>query len=80
MANYDGPPPAGQRKSAIEKFQSYARLPVTGVMDKATIGMLTGPRCGQRDNENTPPRLKRYVKDNTKWNKLVTSKDYNTRQ
>ena len=71
MASYDGSPPPNKKKTAIEEFQAYAKLPVTGLMDEATIAKLTGPRCGDRDTENTPPRLKRYVTQGTKWKKLV---------
>lgn len=71
MENFDGPPPPDVRKKAIQEFQTYAKLPLTGVMDKATIAMLTGPRCGDRDTTGNS-RLKRYVKQGTKWNnKLV---------
>ncbi|XP_028393335.1 matrix metalloproteinase-25-like isoform X2 [Dendronephthya gigantea] len=70
MASYDGTPPPNKKKTAIEEFQTYAKLPVTGVMDEATIAKLTGPRCGDRDTKNTPPRLKRYVTQGSKWKKL----------
>ena len=71
MANYDGPPPRDKKKTAIEEFQTYAKLPVTGVMDEATIAMLTGPRCGAKDTDTKPTRLKRFVKQGTEWKKLV---------
>ncbi|XP_046847539.1 matrix metalloproteinase-15-like isoform X2 [Xenia sp. Carnegie-2017] len=35
--------------NAIRKFQRYAKLPVTGIMDRATRKKLTGPRCGSQD-------------------------------
>ena len=70
MATFDGPPPPDVKKKAIQEFQTYAKLPLTGVMDKATIAMLTGPRCGERDT-TSKSRLRRYVKHETKWNKLV---------
>ena len=71
MANYDGPPPPNQKRTAIEAFQRYARLPVSGVLDEATVAMLTGPRCGESDTVKSPSRLKRYVKQGSTWKKMV---------
>jgi hypothetical protein len=76
MASYDGTPPPDKRKNAIGEFQAYAKLPVTGVMDEATVAMLTGPRCGARDTEKTPSRLKRYVKQGSTWKKMVIMIDF----
>ncbi|CAB4008317.1 matrix metallo ase-14 isoform X4, partial [Paramuricea clavata] len=73
MARFDGTPPPDKRKNAIGEFQAYAKLPVTGVMDEATVAMLTGPRCGARDTEKTPSRLKRYVKQGSTWKKMDLS-------
>jgi peptidoglycan hydrolase-like protein with peptidoglycan-binding domain len=69
LGTFDGPPPPNKRRTAIQEFQTYARLPVTGVLDQATFAMLTGPRCGESDT--TPSRLKRYVKQGSTWKKMV---------
>ena len=73
MPNFDdSPPPPDVKKKAIREFQLYAKIPLTGVMDEATVAMLTGPRCGDRDTlGSSSSRLKRYVKQGSKWNKLV---------
>ena len=72
----------GVRK-AIEKFQRYAQIPVTGKMDDATKAKLTGPRCGAKDTEPTNVvqgvaisfrdmrRRKRYVQQGSTWKKTV---------
>ncbi|CAB4027427.1 matrix metallo ase-24-like, partial [Paramuricea clavata] len=69
MANYYGTPP-NKRKNAVREFQAYAKLPVTGAMDEATVAMLTGPRCGASDTAKTQSRLKRYVKQGSTWKKM----------
>lgn len=37
------------RKNAIETFQEFAGLPVTGLMDKTTLEKMLAPRCGLPD-------------------------------
>jgi hypothetical protein len=71
MAHFDEQPPPDTKRTAIEEFQAYAKLPVTGVMDEGTIAKLTGPRCGESDTGKSSSRLKRYVKQGSKWKKMV---------
>ncbi|MCU7725230.1 matrixin family metalloprotease [Actinoplanes sp. KI2] len=46
-------PAAGEFDSAtvgaLRRFQRHFRLPVTGVLDEATVGLMTRPRCGFPD-------------------------------
>merc|ERR550532_3449711 len=37
-------------RKAIRKFQSWASIPVTGNMDKATLDKMASKRCGVADN------------------------------
>lgn len=36
---------------AIKRMQAFAHLPVTGVVDEATVRMMKTPRCGRPDDE-----------------------------
>ncbi|EDO38641.1 predicted protein, partial [Nematostella vectensis] len=49
-------------KTALEKFQSFAGLPVTGEIDAATIAQMKMPRCGMPDVDDDGLRIRR------KWN------------
>ncbi|EDO38677.1 predicted protein, partial [Nematostella vectensis] len=50
-------------KTALEKFQSFAGLPVTGEIDAATIAQMKMPRCGMPDDNYFRYKL------GSKWNK-----------
>ncbi|EDO35246.1 predicted protein [Nematostella vectensis] len=50
-------------KTALEKFQSFAGLPVTGEIDAATIAQMKIPRCGMPDVDDDRLRIR------SKWNK-----------
>lgn len=66
--------------SALRRFQSYANIPQTGLLDQATLQMIQKPRCGVPDwnpedslfeNEGedfNSRRKRRYTKHGTKWN------------
>ncbi|XP_032235235.2 matrilysin isoform X2 [Nematostella vectensis] len=54
-------------KTALEKFQSFAGLPVTGEIDAATIAQMKMPRCGMPDVDDDGLRIRRYNL-HRKWN------------
>lgn len=67
-----GTPPEPVYRKALETFQHYAGLLVTGKLDSATVSKLTGPRCGAKDVKQSPiSRRKRFVKQGTTWKKMV---------
>lgn len=50
----DEPPPGlshdpESRKQAIKQFQQIANLPITGIVDAATLSKMSAPRCGNAD-------------------------------
>lgn len=47
-------------RRAVEKFQAFTGIPVTGEFDHATINMMGRPRCGFPDTAN-------FVVDGRKW-------------
>ncbi|EDO44847.1 predicted protein, partial [Nematostella vectensis] len=55
-------------KTALEKFQSFAGLPVTGEIDASTIAQMKMPRCGMPDVDDNGLRIRRY-KRGPKWMK-----------
>lgn len=70
-------PPEPVYRQALEQFQHYAGLLVTGKMDSATEAKLTGPRCGAKDFKQIPNlRRKRFVKQGTNWKKMVLCSIY----
>uniref|UniRef100_A0A914ZEM2 Peptidase metallopeptidase domain-containing protein n=2 Tax=Parascaris univalens TaxID=6257 RepID=A0A914ZEM2_PARUN len=63
-------------RSAILKFQRFADLPMTGVLDRATLRKMSMSRCGNRDIGNLPipirarfrsRRTKRYAIEGSYW-------------
>jgi len=56
-------------KTAVENFQRFAGLPVTGEVDAATIKQMKKPRCGMPDVDDDGLRIRRY-KLGSKWSKL----------
>jgi predicted Zn-dependent protease len=47
-------------KRAVERFQEFAGIPVTGQLDDGTLSMMERPRCGFPDTAN-------FVVDGRKW-------------
>uniref|UniRef100_G3Q0E3 Matrix metalloproteinase-17 n=1 Tax=Gasterosteus aculeatus aculeatus TaxID=481459 RepID=G3Q0E3_GASAC len=57
---------------AIKAMQKYGGLTETGVLDQATLGLMTTPRCSLPDvseAEDTAGRKKRSPTPQNKWNK-----------
>ncbi|XP_017867316.1 PREDICTED: matrix metalloproteinase-14 isoform X3 [Drosophila arizonae] len=54
--------------SAIEEFQSFAGLNITGELDEETLKLMSLPRCGVRDRVGTgDSRAKRYALQGSRW-------------
>ncbi|XP_036669711.1 matrix metalloproteinase-14 isoform X5 [Drosophila suzukii] len=54
--------------SAIEEFQSFAGLNITGELDAETMKLMSLPRCGVRDRVGTgDSRSKRYALQGSRW-------------
>merc|ERR1719167_1737910 len=53
----------------VADFQAFSGLPVTGVLDSATVQLMNTPRCGVRDiiGHGARSRRKRYVLQGSKW-------------
>lgn len=55
-------------RRAIEDFQSFAGLDVTGELDRTTIEVMSLPRCGVKDKVGTGDnRAKRYALQGSRW-------------
>ena len=59
---------------AIRKFQKFAHIPDTGILDDITVTMMQMPRCGVKDfAPNEGRRAKRFVASSSYWlNRTVT--------
>ncbi|KRF97984.1 uncharacterized protein Dwil_GK21871, isoform C [Drosophila willistoni] len=54
--------------SAIEEFQSFAGLNITGELDSETMKLMSLPRCGVRDRVGSADsRSKRYALQGSRW-------------
>lgn len=54
--------------SAIEEFQSFAGLNITGELDAETMKLMSLPRCGVRDRVGSNDgRSKRYALQGSRW-------------
>ncbi|KQS63139.1 uncharacterized protein Dere_GG19900, isoform B [Drosophila erecta] len=54
--------------SAIEEFQNFAGLNITGELDAETMKLMSLPRCGVRDRVGTgDSRSKRYALQGSRW-------------
>lgn len=55
-------------KKAVEDFQSFAGLSVTGELDETTLKTMELPRCGVKDKVGTGDnRAKRYALQGSRW-------------
>ena len=57
--------------SALKRYQTYAGLKASGIVDKETAAKFREPRCGMSD-QKTLGREKRYVHQGSKWMKNVS--------
>ncbi|KAH8413605.1 hypothetical protein KR222_001617 [Zaprionus bogoriensis] len=54
--------------SAIQEFQSFAGLNITGELDEETMKLMSLPRCGVRDRVvSADSRSKRYALQGSRW-------------
>lgn len=62
---------------AIDEFQRFNNLPVTGVLDDKTLGFMKEPRCGDKDEvfETNNSNLVKRFDPVTKWSKLLSLQD-----
>lgn len=61
-------------KKAVVKFQTYAGIPTTGIIDDATLKMFKKPRCGLKDivdDGDEENRKKRYTIKGLRWSSKV---------
>ena len=69
-------------QEAIQNFQKFAHIPVTGLLDDMTVTMMQMPRCGVQDfTSNGGHRHKRFAASSSYWeNRIVTYafENYNT--
>lgn len=55
-------------RKAVEDFQTFAGLEVTGELDEKTLETMTLPRCGVKDKVGTGDnRAKRYALQGSRW-------------
>ena len=67
--HYISPARSGNHNTtaAIENFQKFFGLPVTGELDEDTIREMKKPRCGVPDVDVTGGRKKRYATSGKWW-------------
>src|SRR3990170_5139017 len=58
-------------QKALEQFQEFNKLPVTGILDKATVNLMLKPRCGLPDFVVPEGQGRDYVYSGKKWGKLA---------
>ena len=60
--NYISPTRNGNHdvKTAIERFQEFFHLPISGKLDAATLAVMKKPRCGVQDVDDEG-RVKRFA-------------------
>jgi len=56
-------------KDYVQEFQAFAGLPLTGVLDKDTVKLMSAPRCGVKDivGKGASVRKKRYALQGSRW-------------
>jgi peptidoglycan hydrolase-like protein with peptidoglycan-binding domain len=58
-------------QEALKQFQKFNRLPITGILDKATVNLMLKPRCGLPDLVVPEGLAQDYVYSGMKWAKLA---------
>lgn len=61
-------------QTALKNMQQFAGLPPTGIIDNATLALMSRPRCGNKDIKvlnKFSGRHKRYVHQGARWQKTV---------
>lgn len=58
-------------QQALERFQEFNKLRVTGVLDTATVNLMLKPRCGLPDFVVPEGQVEDYVYSGRKWGKLA---------
>lgn len=56
-------------QEALKLFQEFNKLPITGVLDKATVELMSKPRCGLPDFVVSEGEVIDYVESGKKWGK-----------
>ena len=57
-------------REAVRRFQAFAGIPVSGVVDRETRRLLQRPRCGVADvKSSATARDKRYALQGGKWSR-----------
>ena len=56
-----------QITDALKRFQKFAGIPVTGVLDERTREYMKKPRCGLPDVTGGGRRKRRYNHQGTRW-------------
>ena len=57
-------------ETALRNYQRFHSLPISGILDEATIEMMNKPRCGFPDNP-TAGLSSRFIAQGNRWNRTV---------
>ncbi len=63
-------------QQALRGFQEFNKLPITGVLDKATINLMLKPRCSMPDFVVSAGEVDDYVYSGRKWAKMALTYMY----
>lgn len=58
-------------QEALKRFQEFNKLPLTGILDKATVNLMLKPRCGLPDLVVSEGQIQDYVYSGRKWGKAA---------
>jgi predicted Zn-dependent protease len=62
-------------EEALKRFQAFNKLPVTGVLDKQTLNLMSRPRCGVPDfiisrKRSSVGEVEEFVASGSKWDTI----------